>query len=356
MPKSLNVTKALQAAGVEEPPQGLGTALKPAWEPIVLARKPLSGTVAANVLQWGTGALNIDGCRVSGLADRPGTTPPSTGERNSMSGDLPRQLYDPHTAGRWPTNVVLDGDQADALDEQSGTSMSPAVVGRGRNSGGGLQQRASSWNGASSIVPGYGDSGGASRFFPVFRYQAKAPTRERVKVNKVAHPTVKPLALMRWLVRLVTPPGGTVLDPFAGSGTTVEAAMLEGFRCVAIEREADYLPLIDARIARARAVEPPAGDVPLFDAEPSAKPQGRWPTNVVMDRGQAAELDEQSGTVGAHPVGKAAGDYGYAQTTQVPNDRPFDYGDKGGASRFFPVFNHEPLTLWGDDEDTVPND
>lgn len=96
----------------------------------------------------------------------------------------------------------------------------------------------------------YGDSGGASRFFPVFRYQAKAPSRERPKVDGVAHSTVKPLALMRWLVRLVTPPDGLVLDPFAGSGTTVEACVLEGFRCIAIEQDAQYLPLIEVRLKR----------------------------------------------------------------------------------------------------------
>ena len=99
---------------------------------------------------------------------------------------------------------------------------------------------------------GHDDSGGASRYFPTFRYEGKAPTSERPKVNGTAHPTVKPLTLMRWLVRLVTPPGGTVLEPFAGSGTTVEACVIEGFECVAIEREADYLPLTVARINRQR--------------------------------------------------------------------------------------------------------
>jgi site-specific DNA-methyltransferase (adenine-specific) len=99
---------------------------------------------------------------------------------------------------------------------------------------------------------GHGDSGGASRFF----YVAKAPARERPKVDGTAHPTVKPLTLMRWLCRLVTPPDGVILEPFAGSGTTVEAALLEGFRVVAIEREAEYLPLIQARLDRVAATEP----------------------------------------------------------------------------------------------------
>ena len=110
-----------------------------------------------------------------------------------------------------------------------------------------------------------GDSGGASRFF----YVAKADASERVRIDGTAHPTVKPLALMRWLVRLVTPPGGTVLDPFAGSGTTLEAAMLEGFASVGIEREADYLPLIQQRIDRRRdpvqAVRDSGEDGGLFD-------------------------------------------------------------------------------------------
>src|SRR5690606_26977667 len=104
------------------------------------------------------------------------------------------------------------------------------------------------FNGVES-TPFYGDRGGASRFFPTFRYEAKAPTSERPKVKgedgrTIQHITVKPLDLMRWLVRLVTPPGGTVLEPFAGSGTTLEACVLEGFECIGIEREADFLPLI----------------------------------------------------------------------------------------------------------------
>jgi DNA modification methylase len=104
-------------------------------------------------------------------------------------------------------------------------------------------------------VRGHNDQGGASRFFPTFRYEAKAPTRERPKVDGVVHPTVKPLALMRWLVRLVTPPGGLVLDPFLGSGTTAEAAELEGFRWVGCEQNVDYLPLIQQRLDRVADVQ-----------------------------------------------------------------------------------------------------
>ncbi len=171
--------------------QGWGTALKPAFEPIVVARKPLRGSVARNVLDHGTGALNIDACRVPADADYEANCASVVG-------------CSAHPAGRWPTNVVLSADQTAEL----------ADVGR---------------------------------YFPTFRYEFKAPSDERPRVGVVAHPTVKPLDLMRWLVRLVTPPSGTVLDPFAGSGTTAEACLIEGFRCVTIERCADYLPLIRAR-------------------------------------------------------------------------------------------------------------
>ena len=174
-----------------------------------------------------------------------------------------------HVSGRWPANVILDESQAAALDEMSGE------LGRGhfpeRRSG-----RQEIYGGGKGLpeVTGHDDhatdTGGASRFM----YVAKADASERVKVDGIAHPTVKPLALMRWLVRLVTPPGGTVLEPFAGSGTTVEACLLEGFRCVAIEREADYLPLIVQRINRRRdpvaAVKATGDDGGLFDLLPGA--------------------------------------------------------------------------------------
>lgn len=161
-------------------------------------------------------------------------------------------------SGRWPSNVVLshaeacgpddstpcsDGCPVAELDRQSGRSVSTIGKPRGARSGDG-------W-GMTATGSEYADSGTASRFFPTFRYQAKAPSKERPEVNGVKHSTVKPLALMRWLVKLVTPPGGTVLEPFAGSGTTVEATVLEGFRVIAVEREADYIPLIEARIGRA---------------------------------------------------------------------------------------------------------
>lgn len=239
--------------------EGWGTALKPAHEPVTLARKPLTGTVAANVLEHGTGALNIDACRISTSdadakamerANTPGSGRFKAGraEPGAMGRSKPSQPLDT-TKGRWPANVVLDESQAAELDRQSGASRSPASYVRTAAAESNLYGQGMGHNAAGKLAVNYGDSGGASRFF----YVAKAPKSERPVVDGIAHSTVKPLTLMRWLVRMVTPPGGTVLDPFAGSGTTLEAAMLEGFNAVGIEREADYLPLIHARIDRATA-------------------------------------------------------------------------------------------------------
>jgi DNA modification methylase len=248
-------------------PDGLGTAAKPAHEPIVVARKPLAGTVAQTVLAHGVGAINIDGCRVpyeegGSLASNPSLRTHINGGNGGhiiRSEDEPR-VVTPNTAGRWPANVVLDVDQADQLDAQSGdVGGGHHPVARGA---GGLST--SGHRGQDHLTERHDrETGGASRYFlriaetvdslPArFRYTVKAGQDERVKVNGIAHPTVKPLELMRWLVRLVTPPGGTVLEPFAGSGTTVEACILEGFGCVAVERDPDYLPLIRQRIDRRR--------------------------------------------------------------------------------------------------------
>lgn len=237
--------------------QGWGTALKPSFEPIVVARKPLAGTVAQNVLEHGTGALNIDACRIP-TGDKLGGGSTTRGQRMKDGWRRP-WMDDPDMVaanaersrasvarseelGRWPTNVVLDERQADALDQQSGTSTSRVGKPRGAASGAG-------W-GMTATGAEYADEGGASRFFPVFRYEAKAPTSERPSADGVQHPTVKPLDLMRWLVRLVTPVGAVVLEPFAGSGTTAEACVLEDRQCIAIEREADYLPLIVSRLRK----------------------------------------------------------------------------------------------------------
>lgn len=232
-PKSLNVG------------DGRGTALKPAHEPIVVARKSTVGTVAANVAEHGTGALNIDACRVATdervQASASGGVP--FGGGNYAAGD--GRVYS-DAAGRWPTNVVLDESQAAALDAQTGVTTSRSG-GKTTNALGVMNDDA--WVAKEMPRTGHDDIGGASRFFPTFRYEAKAPTAERPRGDDgTAHPTVKPLDLMRWLVRLVTPPGGTVLDPFLGSGTTAEACLIEGFDCIGIEREAAYIDLARRRI------------------------------------------------------------------------------------------------------------
>jgi DNA modification methylase len=244
---------------------GWGTALKPAFEPIVVGRKPLDGTVAANVVAHGTGAMNVDACRVG--AEVRYNPPGSTNERVAMGGGWREDAQGSTVAGRWPTNVVLDGSQADELDRQvpdaGGATDSTAAYGA-RNG----------WDGDPAF---YGDAGGASRFFPTFHYEAKAPKSERPRVAGVAHPTVKPLGLMRWCVRLITPPGGTVLEIFPGSGTTIEACILERFHVVAIEKEAKYLPLIMSRITRrldpvayVKAQQVADSDPDLFDLLGSA--------------------------------------------------------------------------------------
>lgn len=208
---------------------GLSTSLKPAWEPIVLARKPLAGTLARNLAEHGTGAMNIDACRLA-----------LTDQDHPSEGRSPSRRRTANPAGRWPTNVLLS----------HGSSCSPA--------------------GCEADCP-IGLLGDRHRFF----YAAKAARCEReagcdhlpravtqtfsigaccerlraeTPVANV-HPTVKPIALMRWLVRLLNPAGGLVLDPFAGSGSTGAAAVLEGARFRGIEREASYVPIARARIA-----------------------------------------------------------------------------------------------------------
>ncbi len=226
---------------------GWGTALKPAHEPIVVARKPLIGTVAENVLTHGTGALNIDGSRIgyqSGEVDFTKEQKQSTTATVNFGGAKPGdvvQMFKP--AGRWPANVILDEAMAAELDRQSGVSVS--VKGTLTSKPGGVYGNG---KGLPSHTAEYGhnDSGGASRFF----YVAKANKSERPRDGDTAHPTVKPLTLMRYLCKLVTPPGGTILEPFAGSGTTVQAALMEDFNVIAIEMTDEYLPLIVERIER----------------------------------------------------------------------------------------------------------
>lgn len=226
--------------------QGWGTALKPAWEPIVVARKPLAGTVAGNVLAHGTGALNIDGCRIEG--DVPATVQGQSQNAGDIYGADQRHLREfvPSAAGRWPANVVLGEDAAAELDEQTGKLTS------GNRKAGTYGLMGYQGSNAMPMPEVNGDSGGPSRFFATFKYQAKASAKERPKVDGKGHPTVKPLELIRWLVRLATPPGGLVVDPFAGSGTTGEACILEGFRCMLIENDEEhgYHAMIEQRLVK----------------------------------------------------------------------------------------------------------
>lgn len=221
---------------------GLGTALKPALEPIVLARKPLVGTVASNVEQYGTGGLNIDASRIEyqSDADKYSATPQGKCTSQGLVGDngKPRNDFErPELKGRWPANVLFDEEAAAVLDEQSGTLKS-----------GQPGKRTKEWTGYATGLgtleqeSGYGDSGGASRFF----YVAKASKRERGEGNN--HPTVKPIKLMEYLITLITPPGGQVLDPFMGSGTTGVAARNLGFGFVGIEQSKEYFEIANRRI------------------------------------------------------------------------------------------------------------
>jgi DNA modification methylase len=236
MPKSPNVGRLISELGDSAEAakwRGYSAQLRPSFEPIVVARKSLAGTLAETVLAHNVGALNIDGCRFGGpstsaalraaarVAAQNGRTWGMDGIASSAASDAHWASNPSDDLGRWPTNAILDGVAADLLDAQAGV----------RNSG-------------------YGDTGFASRYFPTFRYEAKAPRSERPVADGTQHPTVKPLDLMRWLVRLVTPTGGTVLEPFAGSGTTLEAALIEGFNVIGIEREDTYLPLIMQRITK----------------------------------------------------------------------------------------------------------
>lgn len=306
-PKSLNVSKAIdKAAGVEfvaEPASGVGfmnsnndgynttlnklsrtgestddakqwagwgTALKPAHEPIVMARKPLEGTVASNVLKHGTGAINIDKCRIGTEGGTAGAGA-GAGARvfgNGLNGTFGKIV---EGLGRWPANFIHDGSK-------EVTDLFPQTASSKASARGGTNPNPMDWGNNRSdgnIVKGHTDNGGsAARFF----YCAKASKSERnagleeldahrehdgrqdggvggdnprnrsntPKQN--FHPTVKPIALMRYLIRMVTPPEGVVLEPFAGSGTTMVAGLLEGFTVYGCELTDDYLPIIQARV------------------------------------------------------------------------------------------------------------
>jgi len=289
--------------------EGWGTALKPAHEPIVMARKPFKGTVANNVLEHGTGAINIDASRISYNGEKPnigGRGAHGRGDgygfkpmdevkatkrqaRNEDSGyGFNNENNDVATAdpkGRWPANIIFDEEAGAMLDEQSGTTKSPTTY--KRNADGFGQTSYGFGESAGVESANYGDIGGASRFF----YCAKASKSERNAgldalegqlkyahdakggemgiFNGVAgdedwtkknpnppvpnfHPTVKPVALMEYLVRMVTPVDGLVLDPFLGSGTTGVAAIKNDFHFIGIEREAEYIPIAEGRMVHAK--------------------------------------------------------------------------------------------------------
>ena len=214
---------------------GWGTALKPALEPITVARKPFKGTVAANVLENGTGAINIDGCRV-GTEDVLSIGSGTMGFHGADGKNPGCQ----HDNGRWPANLIHDGsDDVVELFPVTGPSSGSPRVNKNSSSIGTFKT-------ADRVTAGVSDSGGsAARFF----YCAKASKKDRGEDNK--HPTVKPTDLMRYLCRLVTPPDGIVLDPFMGSGSTGKAAMLEGFRFVGIELESESFEIASSRIEQA---------------------------------------------------------------------------------------------------------
>lgn len=259
-PKSFNL---------DEEWNGWGTNLKPGYEPIVLARKPLAGTVARNVLEHGTGALNIDATRIGLRDERPLNRNGSIG----YGGSEPQGAVVDGGNGRWPANVVLDEEAAGLVDEASGErdgggpARGVAYPGQAGGIGG-----SGIYGGTTTthVVRGYNDTGGASRFY----YTAKASRAERealldglelvrrsdgrakdienprlrTNARKNHHPTVKPVDLMRWLVRLVTPPGGVVLDPFFGSGSTGVATAAERMRIIGIELEEKYCEIAKHRL------------------------------------------------------------------------------------------------------------
>ena len=285
-----------------------GTALKPAWEPIILARKPLIGTVAANVQSYGTGGLNIDGCRIatdgevihapqSDPAKRGGVVGTDLGISNADVSDFQAaqraSVKRANTMGRWPANVITDGsdevlecfpESAGQLADVSDTAPSAKtsnVYGAMARIGEPSKDDTNDGDVGFKMKPGARrlDTGSAARFF----YCAKASREDRndglegmrktllgtwggeeddlsegtklVFPRANHHPTVKPTDLMRYLCRLVTPKGGTVIDPFCGSGSTLKAAELEGFSAIGIDLEADY-----CEIARGRV----GSDAPLF--------------------------------------------------------------------------------------------
>jgi site-specific DNA-methyltransferase (adenine-specific) len=228
---------------------GLGTALKPAHEPIVVARKPITQTVAKNVLEHGTGALNIDDCRIetNSELDDPrlggkGSWKTNKAAKKVYEGGYSGEEIESSPLGRWPANFIHDGSD-EVVKSFPNTKVGVAV----QRNGGGQKIGAGNdiYSGSKGLTRedvGYGDSGSAARFF----YCAKASNSDREENNN--HPTVKPTELMKYLCRLVTPLNGTVLDPFMGSGSTGKAAIQENFDFIGIEMSKEYFEIAQARI------------------------------------------------------------------------------------------------------------
>jgi site-specific DNA-methyltransferase (adenine-specific) len=217
--------------------EGWGTALKPAHEPIVMARKPLSEkTVGNNVLEWGTGGINIDGCRVEEIK------PQVSRSTSLFQSNHDGRLSGEPSEGRFPANIIFDEEAGQLLDEQSGISRSF----KSKEDYSGIQGSQTIFKGTYGKNTGqlYDDRGGASRFF----YCPKTSKAERNEGTDNNHPTVKPTDLMAYLIRLVTPKGGIVLDPFMGSGSTGKAAVREGMNFIGIERETEYFEIAKSRI------------------------------------------------------------------------------------------------------------
>jgi site-specific DNA-methyltransferase (adenine-specific) len=225
--------------------QGWGSALKPSWEPIILARKPLEGTLVSNVLKYGTGGINIDECRIDGK-------PPSVAQPSFNRGFT--RIYNFRTgegrngemseaSGRWPANTIIDGSEevVSLFPKTTNNSIKKSYSYSGREYN---NKETSMFNSDKPQAPSnYNDSGSAARFF----YCSKASKKDREEYND--HPTVKPNDLMRYLCRLITPPGGIVLDLFMGSGSTGKAALMENFHFIGIEMDEHYCEIADKRLS-----------------------------------------------------------------------------------------------------------
>jgi site-specific DNA-methyltransferase (adenine-specific) len=228
--------------------EGWGTALKPAHEPIVMARKPLSEkSIAENVLKHGTGGINIDGSRIE-MKDKENINfdRPRVREKKDWVYDLGITWEDPNIKeyneqGRFPANIIFDEEAGQLLDEQSGKSKTKANKNYKHSK---TDTESNTFTGRGTYTPRE-DEGGASRFF----YCPKAAKKDRNEGDvSNLHPTVKPTDLMRYLINLITPPNGTILDPFMGSGSTGKAAVRCGVNFIGIEKEQEYMDIASARI------------------------------------------------------------------------------------------------------------